>query len=171
MCFHGVFCEAHAAGPCTTDILQKNGMIHTVRTCTTDALHIMGHYSDVIMGTIASQITSLTSVYSTVYSDVEQRKHQGSVSLAFVRGIHRGPVNSPHKWPVTRNMFPFDDVIMSDNIMAWNIFRITGPLCGESYVFSILRLVHPCAKVMALFLRAWISMSFCQILRNIKTQQ
>ena len=30
----------------------------------------------------------------------------------FVRGIHRGPVNSSHKWPVTRNMFPFDDVIM-----------------------------------------------------------
>ena len=65
------------------------------------------------MSTIASQITSLTIVYSTVYSDVVQRKHQSSVSLAFVRGIHRGPVNSPHKWPVTRKMFPFDDVIMN----------------------------------------------------------
>ena len=64
------------------------------------------------MGTIASQITSLTIVYSTVYSSADQRKHQSSVSLAFVRGIYRGPVNSPHKWPVTRNMFPFDDVIM-----------------------------------------------------------
>ena len=73
----------------------------------------MGHYSDVIMGTIASQITSITSVYSTVYSDAEQRKHQSSASQAFVRGIHRGPANSPHKWPVTRKMFPFDDVIMS----------------------------------------------------------
>ena len=41
-----------------------------------------------------------------------QRKHQSSASLAFVREIHRGPVNSPHKWPVTRKMFPFDDVIM-----------------------------------------------------------
>ena len=40
------------------------------------------------------------------------RKHQSSASLAFVWGIHRGPVNSPHKWPVTRKMFPFDDVIM-----------------------------------------------------------
>ena len=49
---------------------------------------------------------------STVYSDADQRKHQSSASLAFVRGIHRGPVNSPHKWPVTRKMFPFDDVIM-----------------------------------------------------------
>ena len=65
------------------------------------------------MGTIASQITSLTIVYSTVYSDADKKnKHQSSASLAFVRGIHRGPVNSPHKWPVTRKMFPFDDVIM-----------------------------------------------------------
>ena len=70
------------------------------------------HYYDVRMGTTASQITSLTIVYSTVYSDANQRKHQSSASLAFVRGIHRGPVNSPHKWPVTRKMFPFDDVIM-----------------------------------------------------------
>ena len=64
------------------------------------------------MGVIASHITSLTIVYSAVYSDADQRKHQSSASLAFVRGIHRGPVNSPHKWPVTRKMFPFDDVIM-----------------------------------------------------------
>ena len=70
------------------------------------------HYDDVIMGTIASQITSLTSVYSTVYSGEDQSKHQSSASLAFVWGIHRGPVNSPHKWPVTRKMSPFDDVIM-----------------------------------------------------------
>ena len=70
-------------------------------------------YNDVIMGAIASQITSLTIVYSIVYSDADQRKHQSSGSLAFVRGIHRGPVHSPHKWPVTRKMFPFDDVIMA----------------------------------------------------------
>ena len=65
------------------------------------------------MCSLASQITSLKIVYSTVYSDADQRKHQSSASLAFVRGIHRGPVNSPHKGPVTRKMFPFDDVIMS----------------------------------------------------------
>ena len=64
------------------------------------------------MGAIASQITSLTIVYSTVNSGADQSKHQSSASLAFVWGIHRGPVNSPHKWPVTRKMFPFDDVIM-----------------------------------------------------------
>ena len=70
------------------------------------------HYSDVIMTTMASQITSLTIVYSTVYSCANQRKHQSSASLAFVRGIHRGLGTSPHKEPVTRKMFPFDDVIM-----------------------------------------------------------
>ena len=64
------------------------------------------------MTMLASQITSLTVVYSIVYSGVNQRKHQSSASLAFVREIHRGPVNFPHKWPVTRKMFPFDDVIM-----------------------------------------------------------
>ena len=70
------------------------------------------HYNAVIMSAIASQITSLTIVYLTVYSGADQRKHQSSASLAFVRGIHRWPVNSPHKGPVTRKMFPFDDVIM-----------------------------------------------------------
>ena len=70
------------------------------------------HYSDIRMGAAASQITSLTIVHWTVYSDADQTKHQSSASLAFVWGIHRGPVNSSHKWPVTRKMFPFDDVIM-----------------------------------------------------------
>ena len=65
------------------------------------------------MGTMASPITSLTIVYSTFIQAQIKKKHQSSVLLAFVRGIHRGPVNSPHKWPVTRKMFPFDDVIMS----------------------------------------------------------
>ena len=72
----------------------------------------MCHYNDVIKGAIASEITSLMIVYSTVYPDADQRKHQSSASLAFVRGIHRWLVNSPHKWPVTRKMFPFDDVII-----------------------------------------------------------
>ena len=64
------------------------------------------HYSDVIMDAIASQITSLTIVYSTVYSGSDQRKHQSSASLAFVRGIRRWPVNSSHKGPVMRKKVP-----------------------------------------------------------------
>ena len=72
------------------------------------------HCSDVVMSGVASQITSLTSVYSTVYLGADQRKHQSSASMAFVRGIHRGPVNSPHKGPVMpkSNFIPFDGVIM-----------------------------------------------------------
>ena len=65
-------------------------------------LYIKMHYDDIIMGAMASQITSLTIVYSTAHSGADQRKHQSSASLAFVRGIPRWPVNSPHKWPVTR---------------------------------------------------------------------
>ena len=59
------------------------------------------------MGTMASQIASPTIIYSTVYQAADKKKHQSSVSLAL------GPVNSPHKWPVTRTMFPFHDVIMT----------------------------------------------------------
>ena len=62
---------------------------------------MMNHYNDVIIGAMASQITSRTIVYSTVYSGTDQRKHQSSASLAFVRGINRRPVNSPH----TENVF------------------------------------------------------------------
>ena len=75
------------------------------------------HYNDDIMGTMASQITSLPIVYSAVYSGADQRKLQSSASLAFVRGIHRWLVKSLHKWPVMRKMFPFDDVIMSWDFM------------------------------------------------------
>ena len=75
-------------------------------------IHLTCHYCDAIMGAMASQIPSLTIVYSTVYSWADQRKHESSASLAFVRGIHRWPVNSPHKAPVTRKTIPFDDVII-----------------------------------------------------------
>ena len=71
------------------------------------------HYIDVLMSSMASQITGVSIVYSTVCSGADQRKHQSSTSLVFVRGIHRWPVDSPHKRLVTRKMFPFDDVIMS----------------------------------------------------------
>ena len=96
------------------------------------------HYDDVIMTMLASQITSLMVVYSIVYSGVNQRKHQSSASLAFVREIHRGPVNFPHKWPVTRKMFPFDDVIMfylidrKDDVVHENYFTV-----------SFMQFVHP----------------------------
>ena len=64
------------------------------------------------MGATVSQISSLAIIYWTAYSGADERKHKSSSSLAFVRGILRGPMISPHKWPVTGEMFPFDDVIM-----------------------------------------------------------
>ena len=82
----------------------------------------MKHYSDVIMSTMASQITSVSMVCSTVCSGTDQRKRQSSALLSFVWGIHRSPVNSPQKRPVTRKMFPFGDVIMiSQTLKCWYI--------------------------------------------------
>ena len=60
------------------------------------------YYWDVIMGAMSYKITSLTSVYSTVYTGADKINHQSFASLAIVLGIHRWPVNSPHKWPVTQ---------------------------------------------------------------------
>ena len=105
------------------------------------------HYDDVIMTMLASQITSLTVVYSIVYSGVIQRKHQSSASLAFVREIHRGPVNFPHKWPVTRIMFPFDDVIMTHlyGELAWIVWRnieYTLPCRYHAAQYNLTRIEH-----------------------------
>ena len=92
------------------------------------------------MGAIASQITSLTIVYSTVYPDADQRKHQSSASLVFVWGIHRGPVNSPHKRPVTRKMFPFDDVIMmkvTAHEYAWDVnYDLINRVCNGHQAYT-----------------------------------
>ena len=88
---------------------MKLNMIEFARC---NLISVISHYSDVIIGAMASKITGISIVYSTVYSGAHQRKHQSWASLAFVRGIHRWPVNYPHKEPVTRKMFPFDGAIM-----------------------------------------------------------
>ena len=75
---------------------------------------------------MASQITGVSIVCSTICSGADQRNHQSSASLAFVRGIHRWPVDSPHKGPITRKMFPLDDVIMN-----W-IFFLTQTIKTQS---------------------------------------
>ena len=69
------------------------------------------HYSDVIMNAMAYQTTGVSMVCLTVCSGTDQRKLRRSASLAFVRGMHQWPVNSPHKLPITRKMFPFYNVI------------------------------------------------------------
>ena len=81
------------------------------------------------MSTLASQIASLTIVNSIIYLS--------SASLALVRGIHRWAVNSPHKGPVTRKMFPFDDVFMMLIVLfnwmqfksKYNYFVWNGSIC------------------------------------------
>ena len=73
---------------------------------------LKARWNDVTMGAMASHVNSVYIVCSAVGSDADQRKHQSSVSLPYVRGIYRWPVNSPHKRPVMRKMFPFDDIIM-----------------------------------------------------------
>ena len=74
--------------------LYQSGLLRLMQCRTNKAVC---HHNAVIMGAMSSQITSLTIVYSTVHSGADQRKHRSSASLAFVRGIHRWPVNSPHK--------------------------------------------------------------------------
>ena len=66
----------------------------------------------VTMSAMASQLTRISSVCSTVCSGPDQGKHQSSASLAFLRVVHRWPVDFPQTGPVTQKMFPFDDVIM-----------------------------------------------------------
>ena len=70
----------------------------------------INHYDDVIMGAMASQISSLPIVHSTIYSDAKKTSKLCVTGLC--AGNSPGTVNSPHKWPVTRKISPFDDVIM-----------------------------------------------------------
>ena len=93
------------------------------------------NYCYVIMGAMASKIISLTIVYSIVHSGADQRKHQSSASLAFVRGIHRWTVNSPLKCPVTQKMFPFDDVIRN--------YVVPGDLYSACLLFFCLHERNP----------------------------
>ena len=75
------------------------------------------------MSAMASEITDVSIIYRTIWLGAYQRKHQSSASLAIVRGIHWWPVNSPHKGPLTRKNFPFDDVIMSSTDFIRNKAR------------------------------------------------
>ena len=101
------------------------------------------HYCDVIMGAISSQITSLTIVCSTLYSGVDQRKHQSSASLAFVRGIHRSPVK-----------FPAQMASNAENLSIWWRHLVFPGSCGHwlvcglhfgdvSYLWLLLLQPHP----------------------------
>ena len=96
---------------------------------------VTNHYNDVIMATIASQITSLTIVYSTVYSDADQRKHQSSASLAFVWGIHRD------RW------IPAQRASYAENVSIWWRYHVVS---GREEVYSCqicsMRILMNCCK-------------------------
>ena len=104
------------------------------------------HSSDVIMGAMTSHITGVSVIYSTVCSGADQRKYQSFTSFVSVRGIHRWPVNSPHKGPVTRKKFPFDGVIMlprnSENkhIRLWQGYEKFSTPCTIRYIYSPINL-------------------------------
>ena len=97
-------------------------------------LVILLHCIGVIISVMVSQITSVSIVYSTVCSGANQRKHQSSASLALVREIHWWPANSPHKRPVTRKIFPLNDVI---------IYLEEQALCYWDRVYSKVCKHHP----------------------------
>ena len=111
----------------------------------------MLHYGDVIMGAMAFRITSLTIACTTVYSGADQRKYLSPASLVFVREIHRGPVNSPHKRPGTRKMSPFDDVIMARCMLSHegnedNVSPNHGKHPSESSVTFLMHLSESCVR-------------------------
>ena len=118
----------------------------------------ISHYSDVIMSAMASQFASFMSVYSTVYSGADQRKHQSSASLAFVRGIHRWLMNSPRKGPVTRKMFPFDDVIMS-----WNMTTVF--VCFVLFFDYVVFFMNPCDSFTHILQGCFTLKVMCEIVR------
>ena len=132
------------------------------------------HYNDVIVSAMASQITSLTLVYSSVFSGTDQRKHQSSALLAFVGRIHRWPVNSPHKGPVTRKMFQFDDVIMRTHV---HLCVSTNRAMGAAHLVSLGlnqvldERVYWCFWLLNILLtcNTFISMRYCRCIRWIKS--
>ena len=109
------------------------------------------------MSATASQITCLMIVYPTVYSGANQRKHQSSASLAFVRRIHRWPVNSPHKGLVTRKMFYLITSSCKYNTIAYSTTMVKGikvhalkselwpifPLYGDTIAMPIISTMEP----------------------------
>ena len=89
---------------------------------------LVAHYNDVIMWR-----HKVSTLCLTVCWGADQRKHQSSASLAFVRGIHRAPVDSPHKVAATRKKFPFYDVIMKRH-MSSSLYLSTQSVSDKCFV-------------------------------------
>ena len=83
---------------------------------------LQSHYNDVIMSAVEPEITGVSIVCSTVCSGAHQRKH-----LAFVRGIHRWLVDSPHKGSVTRKCFHLMTSLCKDALVPVQHLNIAYP--------------------------------------------
>ena len=134
------------------------------------------HYHDVIMNEMATQIIGVSIVCSTVCPGADQRKYQVSASVAFMGEIHRWPMNSPHKGPVTRQMFPFDDVIVMTGtfqlqkcISSWEFLLYKMTRCAArsaihiSLATYILRYNTSCGKLIS---KPWYTEEFIGLLRH-----
>ena len=99
-CFTAVKYGDHMA------LTNNNSMVMT------SAWSAGSHYNDVIIGMMPSQITSLTIVYSTVYSDTDQRKHQSLHVTGLCAGNSLVTGGFPAQMASNMEIFPFDDVIM-----------------------------------------------------------
>ena len=120
------------------------------------------HYSDVKTSVLVAQITGVSIVYSTVFAGADQRKHQSSASPAFVRGIHRWPVNSPHKGLVLREMFPLDNVIMSQGFSVENSITSSFRWFAWRSLFSFVRV--GIARYLSTALKTMVSMPWDEIM-------
>ena len=103
---------------------------------TKDTPYFALHCNDVTMCVMTSQITSNSTVYSTICSGQHQRNTEALPYWPFVRGIHRSPVNSPHKGPVTRKGFPWWRHHAHERVMECN-----SKYLGENYFFDYLGVV------------------------------
>ena len=134
------------------------------------------------MNAMASHITSVSIVCSIVCSGTDQRKNLSSASLAYVRGIHRRLLDSPHKGPVTRERFPFDDVIMVHFFMPSASLCFKEQQCGSPCLkdetvaccFPSLLLLY-CHRSCLEWLKLWkiyiLYIWWCNVLDSIKTEK
>ena len=138
-----------------SDITYGATLLHTIHgRAQTVRIFICGsycHYSEAIIGAMVFQITGVSIVCSTVCSSAGKIKYQISASLAFVRGNHRWPVDSPHKDPVKRKIFLSDDIMVEAygvyewlHGIAWDRAHILFPTTTERQLGSHTRFSETC---------------------------
>ena len=109
--------------------VYHTGRFNAMRPIQTIVMHAQSiHYDGIIMSTVAYLITGVSIICSTVCSGADQRKHQSSTSLVCVRGIHRWPLDSPHKGTVTRKKVP----IWWRHHVFWDMIGVMGWYVADS---------------------------------------